>query len=94
MNKTNNPFNLIKLGLATVALAVLTGCAGYVDEGGGGYGGTVVVPGPDVGFYGGGFYGGGVYERGGDVHGYSHRGSASRGVAHGGHGGGGRGGKR
>jgi hypothetical protein len=80
----------IKIGLALALLVGLTGCVGgYVD--GGGYGGTVVVPGPDVAVYGGGFYGGGIYERGGDVHGYSHRGVASRAVAHGG---GGRGGKR
>jgi hypothetical protein len=89
MNKTHALVNQIKIGLAVALLAAFTGCVGgYVD--GGGYGGAVVVPGPDVGFYGGGIYGGGVYERGGAVRGYSHRGAASRGVAHGG--GGGRGG--
>ncbi len=85
MTQTHNPFALIKIGLSLIVLTALTGCVGYVD-GGGGYGGTVVVPGPAVAVYGGGFY-----ERGGDVHGYSHRGFASRAVAHGG---GGRGGKR
>jgi hypothetical protein len=92
MNKSNGLVNQIKIGLAVALLAALTGCVGYVD-GGGGYGGTVVVPGPDVVVYGGGFYGGGVYERGHDVHGYSDRGSVSRAAAHRG-GGGGRGGKR
>ncbi len=68
-------------GLGIALLAVLTGCVGYVD--GGYYGGPVVVPGPDVYFYGGG------YERGHDVRVYSHRGFESRAVAHpGGHGGG------
>jgi len=64
----------IKIGLGTVLLAALTGCVGYVD--GGYYGGPVVVPGPDVYFYGGG------YERGRDVHVYSQRGFTSRAVAH------------
>jgi hypothetical protein len=68
-------------GLGMALLAALTGCVGYVD--GGYYGGPVVVPGPDVYFYGGG------YERGHDVRVYSHRGFESRAVAHpGGHGGG------
>lgn len=64
----------IKIGLGTALLLALTGCVGYVD---GGYGGAVVVPGPDMYFYGGGFYG-----RGGDVHVDSHRGFASRAAAH------------
>jgi hypothetical protein len=84
MNKSGNLVNQIKMGLAMALLAAFTGCVGYVD--GGGYGGTVVVPGPEVDFY-----GGGVYERGVDVRGYSHRGGASRAAAHGG---GGRGGRR
>jgi hypothetical protein len=92
MNKTNIPMNQIKIGLSIAllaGLAGLTGCVGYVDGGGYGYGDAVVVGGPEVGFYGGG------YERGRDVHDYSHRGSFSRSVAHpGGGGGGGRGGKR
>ncbi|MGD1086298.1 MAG: hypothetical protein ABSA47_16300, partial [Verrucomicrobiota bacterium] len=71
----------LKIGLGIAALAALTGCVGYV---GGGYGGTVFVPGPEVGFY-----GGGVYERGPDVHAFSQRGSASRAVAHPAGGGGG-----
>ena len=78
MNQTHNLFGLIKMGLSMIVLTALTGCVGYVD-GGGGYGGTVVVPGPAVTVYGGGFY-----ERGGDVRGYSHRGIESRAVAHGG----------
>ena|ERR1035437_3676409 len=61
-------------GLGMALLATLTGCVGYVD--GGYYGGPVVVPGPDVYFYGGG------YERGHDVRAYSHRGVESRTVAH------------
>lgn len=64
----------IKLGLGIALLAALTGCVGYVD---GGYGGSVVVPGPpDVFFFGGG------YERGREVRGYSHRGFESRASAH------------
>jgi hypothetical protein len=76
---------LIKIGLGIALLATLTGCVGvgYVD---GGYGGAVVVPGPDVYVFGGG------YERGRDVHAYSNRGVASRAAAH--PGGGGRGGRR
>jgi hypothetical protein len=65
--------NRIKMGLGIALLAGLMGCVGYVD---GGYGGAVVVPGPDVYFYGGG------YERGHDVRAYSHRGVESRAVAH------------
>jgi hypothetical protein len=70
-----------KILLGISLLAALTGCVGYV---GGGYDGAVVVPGPDVYFWGGG------YERGRDVHDYSHRGFESRAVAHPGGGGGGR----
>ena len=84
MNQANGPINRIKIGLGVALLAALTGCVGYVD---GGYGGTVVVPGPDVYLFGGG------YERGRDVHAYSNRGAVSRAVAHPG-GGGGRGGRR
>jgi hypothetical protein len=91
MNKTNSPVDLIKIGLGIAVLVALTGCVGWVG-GGGGYGGEVVVPGPDLFLFGGG------YDRGRDVHGYSQRGSVSRAAAHpsgGGHaGGGGRGGKR
>jgi hypothetical protein len=100
MNKTNGPVDLIKIGLGIVLLAALTGCVGFVD-GGGDYGGAVVVAEPDFYFFGGG------YDRGRDVHGYSQRGSVSRVAAHpsggghagggggsGGHGGGGHGGKR
>ena len=61
-------------GLGIALLAALTGCVGYVD--GGYYGGAVVVPGPDVYFW------GGDYDRGRDVHVYSHRGVESRAVAH------------
>jgi hypothetical protein len=80
MIQIRNPLKLIKIGLPLLVLIAFTGCYGYVD--GGGYGGTVVVPGPTVAVYGGGYYGGGVYEHGGDVHGYSHRGYDSRAVAH------------
>jgi len=83
MNKTNSPVDLIKIGLGIALLAALTGCVGFV---GGGYGGEVVVPGPDLFLFGGG------YDRGRDVHGYSDRGSVSRAAAH--SGGGGHGGKR
>jgi hypothetical protein len=93
MNQPDSPVQQIKIGLAALLLAAVTGCAGgYVE--GYGYGGPVVVDGPAVGIYGGGYYGGGYYghgfyDRGGDVHGYSHRGYASRGAAHGGGRGGG-----
>jgi hypothetical protein len=93
MNKTNGLADRIKIGLGVALVATLTGCVGFVD-GGGDYGGAVVVPGPDVYLFGGG------YDRGRDVHGYSQRGAVSRGVAHpamssAAHsGGGGRGGKR
>ncbi|HUD48283.1 MAG TPA: hypothetical protein VMR33_15735 [Candidatus Baltobacteraceae bacterium] len=70
--------DLTRVGLGVLLLASLTGCFGYVDGGGGG---TVVVGGPDVGFF------GGPYDRGRDVHAYSSRGAVSRGVAHGGGGG-------
>ena len=83
--KANGPFELIKIGLGVALLAALMGCvgAGYVD---GGYGGAVIVPGPDVYVLGGG------HERGRDVHAYSNRGVASRAAAH--PGGGGPGGRR
>jgi hypothetical protein len=77
MNRTFDCFNHLKIALAITLLAVLTGCAGYVD-GPGYYGASVVVPAPDVGFY------GGFYDRGVDVHAYHDRGFRSRGVAHGG----------
>ena len=73
VNKANGPVDRIKMGLGIALLAALMGCVGYV---GGGYGGAVVVPEPDVYLFGGG------YERGRDVHAYSHRGSESRAVAH------------
>jgi hypothetical protein len=65
--------NGVKVVLAVLVLAALSGCVGYVD---GGYGGTVVVPGPDVGFY------GGFHDGGHDVNVYHDRGVRSRGVAH------------
>ena len=73
MNKANGPVGRIKIGLGIALVGALTGCVGFVD--GGGYGGDVVVPGPDVYLFGGG------YDRGRDVHGYSQRGFASRAVA-------------
>jgi hypothetical protein len=79
IDKANGPVGGIKIGLGIALLSALMGCVGFVD---GGYGGAVVVPGPDVYFYGGG------YERGRDVRVYSHRGVESRAVAHPGRGGG------
>ena len=78
MSKADGPVNRVKLGLGIALLGTLTGCVGYVDGGysGVGYGGTVVLPAPDLFFYGGG------YERGHEVRGYSHRGYESRAVAH------------
>ena len=73
MNKANGPIDRIKIGLGIALLAALTGCVGFV---GGGYGGAVVVPEPDVYFW------GGDYDRGRDVHVYSQRGVTSRAVAH------------
>ncbi len=73
MNKANALVDRIKIGLGIVLLATLTGCIGWV---GGGYGGEVVVPGPDLFLFGGG------YDRGRDVHNYSQRGVASRAAAH------------
>jgi hypothetical protein len=61
------------VGLGVALLAALTGCVGYV---GGGYGGPVMVPGPDMYFY------GGSYERGPEVRAYSQRGHESRVVVH------------
>jgi hypothetical protein len=75
MNNANGPVDRIKIGLGIALLAALTGCVGFVD-GGGDYGGAVVVPGPDFYFFGGG------YDRGRDVHDYSHRGVVSRAAAH------------
>jgi hypothetical protein len=83
LKKAGGPVVRIMIGLGIALLTVQTGCVGWVD--GGGYGGTVVVPGPEVTFF------GGDYGRGREVRGYSSRGAASRGVAHPG---GGRGGKR
>ena len=83
MKKMNIVVKRIKIGLGVALLATLMGCVGYVD---GGYGGGVVVAGPEVTLFGGGF------ERGRDVHVYSHRGGESRAAAH--FGGGGRGGRR
>lgn len=76
MNKANGPAGQVKIGLGIALLAVLTGCVDYM---GGGYGGPVMVPGPDMYFFGG--YGG-YYERGRDVRHYSHRGFESRALAH------------
>jgi len=73
MNQPKSPLGRIKIGLGIAALAALIGCVGYVD---GGYGGAVIVPGPDVYLFGGG------YERGRDVHAFSQRGFVSREVAH------------
>jgi hypothetical protein len=84
-NKANALVDQIKIVLGIVLVATLTGCVGFVD-GGGDYGGAVVVPGPDLFLFGGG------YDRGHDMHGYSQRGAVSRGAAH--PGGGGHGGRR
>jgi hypothetical protein len=66
-------FGELITALRIALLAGVTGCVGYVD---GGYGGAVVVPAPDLYFY------GGSYERGREVRDYSHRGFESRAVAH------------
>jgi hypothetical protein len=68
--------NRIRIGLALVFLAVLTGCVGYADGGAVVAGPAVGIYGPDVGFY------GGFYDRGHDVHAYRDRGVRSRGIAH------------
>jgi hypothetical protein len=81
MNKTNNSFDRIKIGLAVALVATLTGCIGFVGPGPGGP--DVYVGGPDVTLFGGG------YDRGRDVHAYSQRGFSSRAAAHPGFGGGG-----
>lgn len=73
MNCSKTAIGRIRNGLGIALLAAVTGCGAY--GGGGYYGGTVVVPGPAVGFWGG-------YERGRAVNVYSHRGSVSRSVAH------------
>jgi hypothetical protein len=83
MNKTTSRVDRIKLGLGIVLVVVSAGCIVPV---GGGYGGPVIVPGPDLFLFGGG------YDRGHDVHAYSQRGFDSRAAAHGG--GGGHGGRR
>ena len=69
MSTANGSVERIKIGLVIALLVIVTGCVGYV---GGGYRGAVVVPAPEVYFWGGG------YERGYDVHAYSHRGYESR----------------
>jgi hypothetical protein len=74
MNKMNGLVDRIKIGFGMALLTALTGCVGYVD--GGYYGGSAVVPGPSVYFW------GGDYDRGRDVHVYSQRGVQSRAVAH------------
>ena len=79
--KQKNLVGRINIGLGILLLTAVMGCVGYVD---GGYGGTVVVPGPDLYLF------GGNYDRGRDVHAFSQRGFASRAVAHPGGGGGGR----
>jgi hypothetical protein len=73
MKMTNGPVDGVKIVLGIALLALFTGCVGFV---GGGGGGEVVVPGPDLYLFGGG------YDRGRDVHLYSSRGAVSRGVAH------------
>ena len=75
LNPRNGPITGIKIGLGMALVAALSGCVGWVD-GGGGYGGAVVVPGPDIYLFGGG------YERGRDVREYSHRGFQSHATMH------------
>jgi hypothetical protein len=74
MKKTNSLMDRITLGLGVSLLVISTGC--IVPVGGGGYGGEVVAPGPDLLLFGGG------YDRGRDVHVYSQRGFASRAAVH------------
>jgi hypothetical protein len=75
MNRANNPVERIKLGLAIVLLATLSGCATY-GNGGYYYGDAVVVPGPDLLLFND-DYGSGRYE-----YDYRNRGSESRREAH------------
>lgn len=93
MKNLNGLADRITLGLGISLLAVSTGCIVPV---GGGYGGDVVVPGPDVVLYGGGYDRGRDFDDGHDAHVYSERGVASRATVHSGgghaeapHGGGG-----
>ena len=51
MNQANDSRDRIKIDLGIVPLAASTGCVGYLD--GGYYGGSVVVPGDGVYFWGG-----------------------------------------
>jgi hypothetical protein len=74
MNKSNSLGSRVALGFGVVLLVASVGC--IVPVGGGGYGGEVVAPGPDVVLFGGG------YDRGRDVHAYSQRGFASRAAVH------------
>jgi len=73
MNKAGGPIDRIKIGLTIAMLTALMGCVGYV---GGGYGGAVIMPEPEVVLF------GGVRDRGPDVHAFSQRGVASRAMAH------------
>ncbi len=90
MNKPNDLVRRIKMALALVLLATVTGCAGYVDEGDyydEGYydNGYYDDWGPDMYFFGGGYY----RDHGRDMYRYGQRGAESRGAAHLGGGGGG-----
>lgn len=78
-NKMNVLGDRIKIGLAVAMVTALTGCVGFVGDGGDYGGGGWWWD--DGGWWGGGGRG---YDRGHDVHGYSARGAASRAAAHGG----------
>jgi hypothetical protein len=77
MNKAKGKVGRVTtaLGIALLTGTALTGCLGWVGDGGE-VGVDVVAPGPDLYLFGGG------YDRGRDVHDYSHRGHESRAAAH------------
>ena len=76
MNKPKGSCDKLKIGTVVVLGALVTGCVGYVDDGGYYDGGAVVVQ-PEVTFY------GGFYDRG-HSRDYDRRGHESWGSAHGG----------
>jgi hypothetical protein len=84
MRKNQKITGLLAIMFLVIALfGGLSGCVGYVGDGGGGV--VAVDTGPDVYLFGGGY--GRGYDRGHDVHDYSHRGFVSHSAAHAGGGG-------
>jgi hypothetical protein len=77
MSKDQKVTGPLAIMLLVIALfGGLSGCVGYVGDGGGGV--VAVDTGPDVYLFG----GGRGYDRGHDVHDYSHRGFVSHSAAH------------